>query len=121
MGLKMMLKALGINVSEEHIAQAEKLIPQLPKVLNDAIAVINATIAKADERLTALETSNQHLIVQNETLKTIITSISEHQLELLHAIGNVTERSAARNGGSGSGRKRTTVDAATNGSTGNGE
>lgn len=105
MGLKMMLKALGINVSEEHIAQAEKLIPQLPKVLNDAIAVINATIAKADERLTALENSNQEII---------------RRLEEMQNAAN--ERTASRNGGSSSsGRKRTTVDAATNGSTGNGE
>lgn len=116
MGLKMMLKALGINISEEHIAQAESLIPQLPKILNEAIAVINSTIAKADVRITALETSNQKLIEQNTALMTNGVVLLEQLGDIRKRLIDDSERTdhAARNGGSGSGRKRTADHTGTN-------
>lgn len=91
MGLKMVLKALGINVSDEHIAQAEKLIPQLPELVNRIIKVFNESLQKADARITALETSNQHLIEQNRVIQGVEVSLLDEMkmvFEKLEEISN---------------------------------
>jgi len=45
-GLAIMLKAFGINVSEEHIKNLEVIIPQIPAKLQEAANAINAAIAR---------------------------------------------------------------------------
>lgn len=69
-GLAMMLKALGINVTQEHIQAVEILIPQIPGRLNQATQVVNAAILNFDQRLKALELQNAEILTllkeQNE-------------------------------------------------------
>lgn len=70
-GLGMMLKAFGVNVTEEHIQAVEVLIPELPSKLAHAWKTIDESLQHFDERLIALEsvmktnleTSNQLLAI----------------------------------------------------------
>jgi hypothetical protein len=61
-GLRVMLKALGIEVSDEHIQAVQELIPQLPAKLNQAANAINSAMQNFDGRLQALEKSNQEIL-----------------------------------------------------------
>lgn len=54
--LPQLLKAFGINVPPETVAQIEALIPQIPSHLQQATRVINSTIQNFDKRLAAIET-----------------------------------------------------------------
>lgn len=61
-GLRVMLQALGIQISEEHIQAAQELIPQLPARLNQAATVINGAVNNFDQRLIALENGQKEIL-----------------------------------------------------------
>jgi hypothetical protein len=54
-GMLMLLRSMGIEVSDEHVNMLTDLIPKLPQIVNDCIRVINVTISRADQRIQALE------------------------------------------------------------------
>lgn len=56
------LRALGINVTEEHIKAIEDLIPQLPAKLNLVVTTINDTIRYFDARFNKLEKQNEEIL-----------------------------------------------------------
>jgi hypothetical protein len=61
-GLAMMLKAMGINVTPEHVKAIEDLIPQLPGKLNQVVSTINDALKYFDQRLTTLETQHAEIL-----------------------------------------------------------
>lgn len=54
-GLGMALKAFGVKISDEDIAQVEILLPQLPARVQQAITVMNAAVQMYDYRLSRIE------------------------------------------------------------------
>ncbi len=56
------LRALGINVTEEHIKMVEDLIPQIPTKLNVVVTTINQAIQHFDGRLQAIEKQNAEIL-----------------------------------------------------------
>jgi hypothetical protein len=62
MNLKVILKMLGVKVSDGVVAQIEAIIPQVPGVLRNAVETINATIKKADERFVSIEDNQQKIM-----------------------------------------------------------
>lgn len=64
----MMLKALGVNVSEEHIKAIEVIIPQIPAKLNEGAAFINQSVENFDQRITRMEKQQEHIIMLLDSL-----------------------------------------------------
>lgn len=60
-GVGMMLKALGVNVTEENIRMIEALIPQIPSKLNEFVRVFNAALQDNQQRLSRLEAAFDEL------------------------------------------------------------
>lgn len=54
-GVQIMLKSLGISISDENIKMVETLVPQLPAKIQEAVTVINASLKNFDARLAVLE------------------------------------------------------------------
>jgi len=54
-GLGMMLKALGVNVTEETVRQIETMLPQVPAVAQNIIVSVREFMTQCDARLTVLE------------------------------------------------------------------
>lgn len=50
-----MLKALGINVTDEIVAKIEMLLPQVPSVAHDIVRKVQSFITESDIRLSKLE------------------------------------------------------------------
>ena len=58
----MMLKALGINITEPQVQMIETLIPQIPERLNQAGSLINNAVKNFDARLAAIEKTQQLIL-----------------------------------------------------------
>lgn len=61
MSLALIMKALGVKIPPETLAQVERIIPQIPARANQAIQLINAAVQQADQRARALEARMQIL------------------------------------------------------------
>jgi len=80
-GIGMMLKAFGVNFTDEHIKAVEALIPELPAKVASAFKTVDSTLENFDCRLKTIEstleaiTQNQREIIQNQCslLTTAIT------------------------------------------------
>lgn len=55
MNLRLVLRALGVTLSDEDIKRIEEIIPQIPSHLNGAIKFLNSAVTNFDERLKAIE------------------------------------------------------------------
>jgi FtsZ-binding cell division protein ZapB len=51
----MILKSMGIEVTDEHRAQIEALIPQIPARAVQVLQVVNAAVAKVNENTAAIQ------------------------------------------------------------------
>ena len=60
------LKAMGITVTDDTVRQIETLLPQLPGRLNQAVEVINHAVRETHARL---DSQQQQLISIRETLE----------------------------------------------------
>jgi hypothetical protein len=71
-GLGLVLRSLGVNISEEHIRGMEVLIPQIPAKVQQVIVAVNATIERIDNRELAVEERLTMLLnVLKETVHTM--------------------------------------------------
>jgi hypothetical protein len=61
--IAMLLKSLGIKASEQDIKNLEVLIPQIPGKAVEIISQVNAACRNFDERLHALETRQNYIIL----------------------------------------------------------
>jgi len=77
-GLTMMLKALGINVSPEHIQMIESLLPVLPEKLNQVVSVVNNALTNFDGRLQTLEKQNAELKAQHALMIEALQRIEQN-------------------------------------------
>jgi hypothetical protein len=84
--LTKLIKAFGVNVEEKHIEAIEKIIPEVPRIVEQGISLINGAVTNFDARLCALETAaennriNQSLIIEHqvkirEELQEILTHV----------------------------------------------
>ncbi len=62
MGIQMLLKALGVNITPEQAAMVEALIPQIPAKLNQVVVSVNSSMENFDQRLKTLERQSEHII-----------------------------------------------------------
>lgn len=53
--LGMILKGLGVNVSDEHVKQIEILLPQLPSRMQQTVEVINAAVDQTHSKLDRIQ------------------------------------------------------------------
>jgi len=112
----MMLKALGLEITPEHIAMLQALIPQLPAKINEAAQAINAALANFDARLRAIEAQLDALgreqFLSSQKMQTVYQ-------EVLNAFGNTARISDTSGPGTGTGRRGSRARTA-NGGDGNG-
>jgi hypothetical protein len=54
-GILMLLKALGVELTEEQATMIQELIPQLPEKVNEVVQMINGCMKNFDERLRSIE------------------------------------------------------------------
>lgn len=92
-GIGMMLKAFGVNISEEHIKMVEREVPLLPSRIQEASQAIASALANFDHRIKELEVSNQIIIQNQQGIQDTLRLILEE----------------SRNGTHGSNGKRTTA------------
>ena len=85
----MLLKSFGINITPEHAEAIQKLIPEIPGRLNQAIAFLNHLGEYTRENVTALRESNARIEKQNEEI-----------LRLLNGTRRTESQSDAGNAGS---------------------
>jgi hypothetical protein len=95
-GLAMMLKAFGVNVSPEHIAAVEVLIPQIPAKLQEAVSYINGNITRFDLRMKALESAHDASLQLLEDIR-----------KELHGIADSSGTKSVSRPGTGTGTRRT--------------
>lgn len=62
MNIGAVLKMFGVTVDQKHIKAAEDLIPKVPALVNEVVTKINAGMNNFDQRLRALEASNQEIL-----------------------------------------------------------
>ena len=139
-GMQMMLKALGLEITSEHIAMLQALIPQLPAKINEVAQAINAALANFDSRLRVIEARldaigheqslNFHAVDEvicstlrvtkeyHEMLKQYQEETKQYQ-EVLNALGNTARISDTPGPGAGAGRRGSRTRTA-NGGDGNG-
>jgi len=104
MGLTTMLKAFGVNVQPEHIVAVERLIPELPTRLKQAVEIINQALLRADEQLTRqaqlMEAMERRLQLLEDRETELIVAIGDLKMEVLNF--------GTRNDRTGDSRKSTT-------------
>lgn len=66
MNLGTVLKMLGVEISPTVLGQIEALIPQIPAKANELIAANMAAIKQFDDRLRAIEATQQQLLGQQD-------------------------------------------------------
>jgi hypothetical protein len=54
-GILMMLKSLGVNITDKDLKTVEAIIPQIPAKVNEIVAFIRERDKNFEERLRALE------------------------------------------------------------------
>jgi hypothetical protein len=72
-GVGMVLKALGVNVTEQHVRMIEALIPQIPGKINEFVVAFNAALQDNRDRLTRIE---EHEKTSAELLVQVALSMS---------------------------------------------
>src|SRR5271154_1977461 len=89
-GVSMLLKSLGVNITDEDIKKLEILVPQLPAKAQEVIKFNISKWTEMDARLEKIQKSQEHD-------RLTLAAICEHQLKLEELI-NATRtdiRSAA--------------------------
>jgi hypothetical protein len=100
MPLGSILKMLGLKVPEETAKQIEAIIPQIPARVTQAVEIINETIRKADERLSALE--EQQKVLREEMLR-LLSVMQAVQFALQSTIGTKPMKGGDHGGGGNEG------------------
>lgn len=80
----MMLKAMGINVSAEHIAAIEKLLPEVPTRLQQAVTFLQNLGAYCQENVKELRAGQARIEKQNEE---ILRLLNEPKRTDIDAVG----------------------------------
>lgn len=78
-GLGMILKSLGVKVTEENVHQIEHIIPQVPAKIQEVIAFLNERTSTFEARINSLEALTHAVRLQIEGLR-------KEQREQLEAI-----------------------------------
>jgi hypothetical protein len=118
--LKTAFNAMGIKIPDQTARELEVMIPQIPKVLQDAVKGLNDHFALMDQRMKELETRNreltEHIIYQHQARERENHELSlqlqriEHQLqqtgrECQYGRNRTDAESAGIDAGSGSGNR----------------
>jgi hypothetical protein len=74
-GIGMLLSAVGVKFTPEHIHQIEVMIPQIPGILRQSVEAVNASLTRLDARQTELERAVL-------SLAQTVTNLAETQLRL---------------------------------------
>jgi len=81
-----LIKAFGLKIPDDQIEMIEKLVPQIPARLTQAITVINSTVMMLDARLASIEL---HQRMNKELLEKLLAELQStknppHEESILH-------------------------------------
>lgn len=104
-----MLKAFGVNIEQQHLDAIEKIIPQVPRLIEQGTTVINSAVQNFDARLKVLEEENKQLkdflIAALETAALRNGMMEEKILEAINGIRNDRDNGSHRTGTANGTRK----------------
>lgn len=100
-----MLKAFGVNIEQQHLDAIEKIIPQVPRLIEQGTTVINSAVQNFDARLKVLEEENKQLKDALETAALRNGMMEEKILEAINGIRNDRDNGSHRTGTANGTRK----------------
>lgn len=68
-GLILILRAIGVTITDDDAKMIEGIIPQIPALLKNAWEVFNNNMQNINGRMIALETAVKELTTANEALR----------------------------------------------------
>lgn len=91
MGLRMVLKSLGVNFTDEHVAQIEAMIPQIPRILTDSVKTVNNHLDRMDVRQKGVENAVELLGIKIDAMNQTISNQSTEISALIEQVANLKE------------------------------
>jgi hypothetical protein len=82
--LSSMLKAFGVNVTEQDIKTVEQIIPSIPEKLQQAVLIINSVVNTVNEQTAAIKGQSERLA----TIESYMLHLQQTQL----VIGDLLRR-----------------------------
>lgn len=91
-GIGMMLKAFGVNITDEQIKMVEALIPTIPDKITEVYRIIDGSLQNFDGRLSALELRLESLHAQKSDIIAVLKELYSTQSNLIQAMTMLQER-----------------------------